>query len=67
MEFKSSIESKKRYEDHKIIHKEFNVSYNVYLKLKPKKITLRLAGCARLGPRFYGTFHVLTRIGSLAY
>jgi len=49
------------------VHKEFKVGDHVYLRVKPKKRSLKLGGCAKLAPRFCGPFKVLDRIGHVAY
>ena len=39
----------------------------MYLRIKPKKISLRIGSCAKLAPRLYGPFNIIERIGSVAY
>ena len=40
---------------------------HVFLKAKPKNSSLKLGSCAKLAPRYYGTFKILSRVGSVAY
>ena len=35
--------------------------------MRPKKSSLRLGSCAKLAPRYYGPFEILSRIGQVAY
>ena len=39
----------------------------MFIKARPKKISLRLGSCAKLAPRYYGPFEILSRIGQVAY
>ena len=47
--------------------KEFQVGEHVFIKVRPKKSSLRLGSCAKLAPRYYGPFEILSRIGQVAY
>ena len=38
-----------------------------FVKVNPKKSTLRLRSCAKLAPRYYGPFQVLEHIGLVSY
>ena len=49
------------------MHREFNVGDHVYLRVRPKKSSLKLGTCAKLSPRYCGSFEVLERIGPVAY
>ena len=40
---------------------------HVYIKVKPKKITLRLGKYNKLAPRYCGPFQILSKVGSVAY
>ena len=40
---------------------------HVFIKVKPKKSSLKLGSCAKLEPRYYGPFKILSRIGQVAY
>ena len=47
--------------------KEFQVGKHVFIKVKPKKSSLRLGSCAKLAPRYCGPFEILSRIRQVAY
>ena len=47
--------------------KEFQVGEHVFIKVRPKKNSLRLGSCAKLAPRYCGPFEILSRIGHVAY
>ena len=51
----------------KRVHKEFKIGDHVYLRLKPRKISLKLGSCSKLDTRFCGPFKSLDRIGTIAY
>ena len=46
---------------------EFSVRDHVYLRVKEKKSSLKLGICAKLSPRYCGSFEVLERIEPVAY
>ena len=64
---KATQERKKHYADLKRKHKEYCVGDHMYLRVKPKKSSLKLGSCMKLAPRFCGTFQVLERIRPIAY
>ena len=39
----------------------------MFIKVRPKKSSLRLGSCAKLAPRYYGPFEIISRIGKVAY
>jgi len=39
----------------------------VYIRVNPKRIYLRMGTCAKLEPRYCGSFEVLERVGTMAY
>ena len=47
--------------------KEFQLGEHVFIKVRPKKSSLRLGRCAKLAPRYCGPFEILSRIGQVAY
>lgn len=49
------------------VFKEFQVGEHVYLRINPKKISLRIGSCTKLSPHYYGTFEILDRIRPVAY
>ena len=51
----------------KRVHKEFKIGDHVYLRVKPRKISLKLGICAKMEPRYCEPFEVLDMIGSVAY
>ena len=51
----------------KRVHTEFKIGDHVYLRVRPRKISLKLASCAKMEPRYHGPFEVLNRIGPVAY
>ena len=53
--------------DLKRTQKKFQVGEHVFIKVRPKKSSLILGSCAKLEPRYFGTFEILSRIGKVAY
>ena len=49
------------------MNKEFCVGDHVYLRVREKNSSLKLGSCAKLSPRYCGSFEVLRRIGPIAY
>ena len=49
------------------MHREFSVGDHVYLRVRPRKSSLKLGSCAKLSPRYCGPFEVLERIGPFSY
>ena len=47
--------------------KEFQVGEHAFIKVRPKKSSLILRSCAKLAPRYYGPFEILSKIGQVAY
>ena len=40
---------------------------HVFIKVRPKKSSLKLGSCAKLAPRYCGPFEILSRMGQVAY
>ena len=50
------------------LNKSFEVGDQVYLRLQPyRQLTLRSKGFNKFSPRYYGPFHILKKLGSVAY
>ena len=64
---KVSQDREKSYADLKRTPREFQVGENVYIKVKPKKISLRLGSYSKLAPRYCGPFEILEKVGPVAY
>jgi hypothetical protein len=47
--------------------REFKVGKNIFLKVKAKKSSLKLASYTKLAARLCGPFEILDRIGLVAY
>ena len=39
----------------------------MFIKVRPKNISLRLGSCAKIAPRYCGPFEILSRIRQVAY
>ena len=49
------------------MNKEVSVRDHVYLRVRENMSSLKLGSCAKLSPRYCGSFEVLERIGKFAY
>ena len=43
------------------------MSEHVFIKVRPKKSSLRLGSCAMLAPQYCEPFEILSRMGQVAY
>jgi hypothetical protein len=57
----------KSYADQKRTPREFKTGDHVYLRVRPRKSSLKMGACAKLAPRYCGPFEVLDRVGPVAY
>ena len=57
----------KSYVDQKRTPREFKMGDHVYLRIKPRRSSLKMGACAKLAPRYCGPFEVLDRVGPVAY
>jgi len=64
---KEAQDRQKSYVDLKRTFKEFEVGNHVYVKVIPRKNSLRLGNCVKLSPMYCGPFEILARIRSVAY
>ena len=64
---KAAQDRQKRYADIKRTPRQFQVGDHVYIKVNPKKMSLILRKYSNLAPRYWGTFKILAKVGSVAY
>eukprot|EP00253_Pinus_taeda_P012799 PITA_12799 len=64
---KATQDRQKSYSDQHWVFKQFQVGEHVYLRIMPKKISLRIGSCAKLAPQYCRPFEILERIGTVAY
>ena len=64
---KVAKERQKSQADLKQTQKEFQVGEHVFIKVRPKKSSLKLGSCAKLAPQYCGPFEILSRMGQVAY
>jgi hypothetical protein len=57
----------KSYVDKKRTPREFKTKEHVYLRVRPRKSSLRMGACAKLTPWYCGPFEFLDRVGPVAY
>ena len=65
-DFKASQDRKKSYVDLKGTQREFQVGEHVYVRVKPRKRSLRLGKYSKLVPRYCGPFEILEKVGLVA-
>jgi hypothetical protein len=64
---KIAQDRQKHYADRKITPREFKAGDHVYLRVRPRKSSLRMGACAKFSPRYCGPFEILDRVGPIAY
>jgi hypothetical protein len=64
---KISQDRHKSYDDRKRTLSEFNIGDHFYLRVRPRKSSLRMRASAKLEPQYCGPFEVLDRVGPVAY
>ena len=64
---KATQDRQKSYADKHRVHREFSVGDHVYLRVRPRKSSLKFGICAKLSPRYCRPFEVLERIWPVAY
>eukprot|EP00253_Pinus_taeda_P009877 PITA_09877 len=64
---KAAQDRQKNFADRKRRFKEYQVGDHVYIRIQTKRSTLQWSGCAKLAPRYCGSFQILARIGPVAY
>jgi hypothetical protein len=57
----------KSYANQKRTPREFKMGDHVYLKIKPRRSSLKMGACAKLAPWYCGPFEVLDRVGLVSY
>jgi hypothetical protein len=60
---KIAQDRQKSYADMKRTPREFKAGDHVYLRVRPRKRSLRMGACAKLTPQYCGPFGVLDRVG----
>jgi hypothetical protein len=64
---KITQDRQKSYADINRTPKEFKTGDHIYLRVRPKKSSLRMGSCAKMAPRYCGSFEDLDRVGPIAY
>jgi hypothetical protein len=64
---KIAQDRQKIYVDIKRTPREFKTGEHVYLRVRPRKSSLRMGACSKLAPRYCGPFEVLDRVGPVSY
>jgi hypothetical protein len=57
----------KSYANRKRTPRDFKTRDHAYLRIRPRKISLRMRACAKLEPQYCGPFEILDRVGPVAY
>jgi hypothetical protein len=64
---KISQDRQRSYADMKMTPGEFKARDHVYLRVRPRRSSLRMGSCAKMEPRYCGPFEFLDRVGPVAY
>jgi len=64
---KAAQDRQKSYVDLKRTPRNFRVGDRVFVKVKPRRSSLKLGRCTKLAPRYCGPFEILARVGPMAY
>jgi hypothetical protein len=64
---KTAQDRQKSYVNRKKTPREFKIGDHVYLKVRPRKSSLRMGACSKMTPRYCGPFEILDRVGPIAY
>jgi hypothetical protein len=64
---KATQDRQKIYADKNRTSKEFKVGERVFLKVNPKKSSLKLGSCTKLAAKYCGPFEILDIIGPVTY
>ena len=64
---KTTKDRKKSRADLKRTPKQFQVGEHVFVKVKPRKSSLKLGRCDKLAPRYCRPFKILARVGPVSY
>ena len=57
----------KRYTNRKGTPREFKAGDRVYLRVRPRKSSLRMGACSNMAPQYFGPFEILDKVGPVAY
>ena len=64
---KIAQDRQKIYANRKRTPREFKTGDHVYLRVMPRKSSMRMGACAKMENWYCGTFEVLDRVGPIAY
>jgi len=64
---KATHDKQKSYANQHIEFKDFLVGEHVYLRIKPKRISLRIRSCDKFTHHYHGPFEILERIALVEY
>ena len=64
---KVAEDRKKSYADQKRTPRDFKVGDHVFVKVKPRRSSLKLGRCTKLTPRYCGPFKILAKMGPVVY